>query len=137
MTTAINSARILAIYLQPVIPKISENIFQFLSLNSKIQFSELEKILENVEILPYQMLSQRVDEKAITMMLEENKESQKDETKAQPVNQKTEKMAKELSEKSNLKNSIEEMKSALEELRKKVAGIKTAERTAKPIKRPL
>ncbi|MBP7281013.1 MAG: methionine--tRNA ligase [Leptospiraceae bacterium] len=93
VTTAINSARILAIYLQPVIPKISENIFQFLSLNSKIQFSELEKILENVEILPYQMLSQRVDEKAITMMLEENKESQKDETKAQPVNQKTEKKA--------------------------------------------
>ena len=39
------------------------------------------------------MLSQRVDEKAITMMLEENKESQKDETKAQPVNQKTEKKA--------------------------------------------
>ncbi len=84
VTTAINSARILAIYLQPVIPKISERIFKILKLESKIPFSELEKTLENVEILPYQILSQRVDEKAITTMLEENKESQ-NEVKANPA----------------------------------------------------
>ena len=78
VTAAINSARILAIYLQPVIPKISEKIFKILGLNSKISFSDLEKNLENVKILPYEMLSQRVDEKAITTMLEENKESQKE-----------------------------------------------------------
>ena len=78
VTAAINSARILGIYLQPVIPKISEKIFKILGLNSKISFSDLEKNLENVKILPYEMLSQRVDEKAITTMLEENKESQKE-----------------------------------------------------------
>ena len=78
VTAAINSARILAIYLQPIIPKISEKIFKILGLNSKISFSDLEKNLENVKILPYEMLSQRVDEKAITTMLEENKESQKE-----------------------------------------------------------
>lgn len=84
VTAAINSARILAIYLQPIIPKISENIFKFLSLNSNVPFSDLEKIIENVKILPYEMLSQRVDEKAVTNMLEENKESQQDEKKIQP-----------------------------------------------------
>lgn len=78
VTAAINSARILAIYLQPIIPKISEKIFKILGLNSKISFLDLEKNLENVKILPYEMLSQRVDEKAITTMLEENKESQKE-----------------------------------------------------------
>ena len=78
VTAAINSARILGIYLQPVIPKISEKIFKILGLNSKISFLDLEKNLENVKILPYEMLSQRVDEKAITTMLEENKESQKE-----------------------------------------------------------
>lgn len=44
VTAAINSARILAIYLQPIIPKISENIFKFLSLNSNVPFSDLEKL---------------------------------------------------------------------------------------------
>ena len=84
VTTAINSARILAVYLQPVIPKISERIFKILNLNSKIPFAELENLLENNNILPYEILSQRVDEKAITTMLEENKESQ-NEVKANPA----------------------------------------------------
>lgn len=78
VTTAINSARILAIYLQPVVPKISEKIFKILNLNSQILFSELENLLENKNILSYEILSQRVDEKSINTMLEENKESQKE-----------------------------------------------------------
>lgn len=78
VTTAINCARILAIYLQPVIPKISEKIFKILNLSSKIQFSDIENTIENQSILAYEILSERVDEKAIKAMLEENKESQKE-----------------------------------------------------------
>lgn len=78
VTAAINSARILAIYLQPVTPKICEKIFKILGLSSQILFSDIESILEDCNINAYEILSQRVEEKAVNAMLEENKESQKE-----------------------------------------------------------
>ena len=76
VTIAINSMRILAIYLQPILPNISKNIFLQLGLKEKILFSEIENFIENVNIEPYKILSEKVDEKAVLKMIEENKESQ-------------------------------------------------------------
>jgi methionyl-tRNA synthetase len=78
VTIAINSMRILAIYLQPILPNISKNIFLQLGLSEKLLFSEIENYIENIKIEPYKILSEKVDEKAVLKMMEENKENQKE-----------------------------------------------------------
>ncbi len=74
VTTAVNASRILGIYLQPILPNISSKIFNQFGLSEKINFSEIENFIEEIKILPYSLLSERVDEKAIQKMIEENKE---------------------------------------------------------------
>ncbi|MDX1957583.1 MAG: methionine--tRNA ligase [Leptospiraceae bacterium] len=80
VTASLNSGRILAIYLSPILPVLSEKIFEFLNIK-KPNFLNLEEILENITINPYKPLSQRVEEKAILTMIEENKEIPKEENK--------------------------------------------------------
>lgn len=90
VTVTLNASRFLAIYLYPVVPKISEQIYKLLNLQDSPSFKDLDKnrILENIKVLPYEMISKRVDEKAIKAMLEENKQSEhskKVETSENPV----------------------------------------------------
>lgn len=90
VTVTLNASRFLAIYLYPVVPKISEQIYKLLNLEDSPSFKDLDKnrILENIKVLPYEMISKRVDEKAIKAMLEENKQSEhskKVETSENPV----------------------------------------------------
>jgi methionyl-tRNA synthetase len=83
ITTAVNSAKILGIYLQPILPKISKEIFLQLGLTEKLNYAEIDSYIENVSIQTYKILTERVDEKVIQKMIEENKESlpKKEETK--------------------------------------------------------
>ncbi|KXZ33347.1 methionine--tRNA ligase [Leptospira santarosai] len=78
VTAVLNASRFLAIYLYPVVPKISEQIYKLLNLKGSPEFKDLDKsrILEKTKIHPYEMITKRVDEKAIHSMLEENKQSE-------------------------------------------------------------
>lgn len=77
ITTVLNASRFLAVYLYPVVPKISEKIYKLLGLENVPAFEDLDlsKVLEKTKVNSYEMITKRVDEKAITTMLEENKRS--------------------------------------------------------------
>ncbi|MDL5246186.1 methionine--tRNA ligase [Leptospira weilii] len=79
VTAVLNASRFLAIYLYPVVPKISEQIYKLLNLKGSPEFKDLDKskILEKTKVNPYEMITKRVDEKAIKVMLEENKQSER------------------------------------------------------------
>lgn len=72
VTTSLNCAKILFTYLAPVTPKISENVKILFQLDS-LDFLNLGQTLENKILAPYQMLSKRVEEKNISVMIEETK----------------------------------------------------------------
>ncbi|MCZ8343137.1 MAG: methionine--tRNA ligase [Leptospira sp.] len=72
VTTSLNCAKILFTYLAPVSPKIHETVKQLFQLE-KMDFLNLNIRLENQTLAPYQMLSKRVEEKNITIMIEETK----------------------------------------------------------------
>ncbi|MCG6147103.1 methionine--tRNA ligase [Leptospira levettii] len=74
VTTSLNCAKILFTYLAPVTPKIAlaiKELFQVHALN----FLNLSETIENKILGPYQMLSKRVEEKNITLMISETKEA--------------------------------------------------------------
>jgi methionyl-tRNA synthetase len=73
VTDVINSGRILAIYLAPILPRITKDIFEFLNIE-KNSLNDLNEKLENCNIKEYKILSKRVDEKAIEKLIEESKE---------------------------------------------------------------
>ncbi|TGK12068.1 methionine--tRNA ligase [Leptospira fletcheri] len=73
VTVALNAARILAIYLFPVVPKISSKVYELLGLKGLPSFSDLSSDLEKSKVAPYEMITKRVEEKAIQTMIEENK----------------------------------------------------------------
>ncbi|MGJ4752567.1 methionine--tRNA ligase [Leptospira kmetyi] len=87
VTTVLNASRILAVYLYPVVPKVSEKIYALLGLKETPKFHDLEelKVLEKTKVNPYEMITKRVDEKAINAMLEENKQSVDASKKAEPA----------------------------------------------------
>jgi methionyl-tRNA synthetase len=72
VTAALHAGRVLAIYLRPVTPILSEKIFQFLG-EKDLKFADLKTKIENATIQNYSILSSRVDEKAIEKMIEESK----------------------------------------------------------------
>ncbi|PJZ71417.1 methionine--tRNA ligase [Leptospira perolatii] len=85
VTVALNAARILSIYLYPILPKISKQVYRILGIDHDPNFADINKDIENTKVLPYEMITKRVEEKAIQTMLQENQASQaplKEETKA-------------------------------------------------------
>ncbi|MCB1188904.1 MAG: methionine--tRNA ligase [Leptospiraceae bacterium] len=76
ITTTLNAAKIIAVYMYPVTPNISLKIFELLNLNKEdLNFSNTNSLLENTKVNIYKPLSVRVDDKAIKMMVEESKEA--------------------------------------------------------------
>ncbi|PNV74189.1 methionine--tRNA ligase [Leptospira inadai] len=73
VTVGLNAARILAVYLFPVVPKISSKVYKLLGINDPPSFSDLYSDREEITIAPYEMITKRVEEKAIQVMIEENK----------------------------------------------------------------
>ncbi|TGL60695.1 methionine--tRNA ligase [Leptospira sarikeiensis] len=90
VTVALNAARILAIYLCPVLPKASEKIYKLLDLNKKPEFADLDSDLEKTKVSAYEMITKRVEEKAIQTMLEENAAETKSTQAPAPAPTKTE-----------------------------------------------
>ncbi|WP_367898361.1 methionine--tRNA ligase [Leptospira sp. WS58.C1] len=72
VTVALNAARILSIYLYPVLPKSGEKVYKILGLNKKPEFADLSSDLEKTKVSAYEMITKRVEEKSIQTMLEEN-----------------------------------------------------------------
>ncbi|TGM16338.1 methionine--tRNA ligase [Leptospira selangorensis] len=72
VTVALNAARILSIYLYPVLPRSGEKVYKILGLNKKPEFSHLSSDLEKTKVSAYEMITKRVEEKSIQTMLEEN-----------------------------------------------------------------
>ncbi|MBE7412994.1 MAG: methionine--tRNA ligase [Leptospiraceae bacterium] len=75
VTNALNCAKVIAIFLYPVLPHISKKVFSFLNENAEISFSEIHSVVENRIISKYEILTNRVDEKAIQAMIEESKQT--------------------------------------------------------------
>lgn len=72
-TTAINLFRLLAIYLKPVLPALSEKVAAFLNV-AELQWQDSQQLLLGHEIQAYQHLMTRIDKKQIDNMIEENKQ---------------------------------------------------------------
>ncbi|MFN7085409.1 MAG: methionine--tRNA ligase [Burkholderiales bacterium] len=70
--------RLLTIYLKPVLPRLAENVEDFLNLQKPLTWQDIEYPLSaNHKIKPYKHLMVRVDSKQMTALVEANKESLK------------------------------------------------------------
>lgn len=74
VTTSLNCAKILFTYMAPVTPNIVNSLAALFQV-SNLSFLNLNETLENKVLGPYQMLSKRVEEKNISLMIEETKET--------------------------------------------------------------
>lgn len=74
VTTSLNCAKILFTYLAPVTPNITSSLASLFQVPT-LSFLNLTETLENKVLGPYQMLSKRVEEKNISLMIEETKEA--------------------------------------------------------------
>ena len=72
VTTTLNAFRMLAIYLKPVLPKMSQQVAELLN-EKPYQWSDLKTTLTNHKIKDYIHLAQRVEAEKITSMIEEQK----------------------------------------------------------------
>ncbi|MCK4752605.1 MAG: methionine--tRNA ligase [Planctomycetes bacterium] len=88
LTTTINAVRILTVYLKPILPKFAEKIEKFLNIDP-LKFTDLDTVLENHKINPFERLIDRIDKKQVDAMIEESKETQniepQTETSGEPI----------------------------------------------------
>lgn len=71
-TQALNLFRLFTLYLKPVLPKLAEDVEQFLNI-APLQWSDKDKPLLDHTISTFQPLMQRVDPKQVAAMLERGK----------------------------------------------------------------
>ncbi len=74
MTSVLNLFRILAIYLQPVLPDYSLKVAQLFN-EQPYMWDDINKDIENVSVNPYTYLAKRVEQAAVNKMVEESKEN--------------------------------------------------------------
>ncbi len=75
LTATINAARILTAYLKPILPKFTEKTEKFLN-TEPLTFDNIEKVLENHKINPFERLFERISQEQVNAMTEESKETQ-------------------------------------------------------------
>ncbi|WCL49065.1 methionine--tRNA ligase [Leptospira sp. GIMC2001] len=73
VTTALNCAKILFLYLYPVIPKTTQKVINFLGIEGVPDFSIISQKIENIQLPAYEHITQRANEKGIQDMIEETK----------------------------------------------------------------
>ncbi|GAB2943816.1 methionine--tRNA ligase [Aquaspirillum soli] len=73
-TVLINAFRLLTIYLKPVLPKLAEQVEQFLNI-APLTWADSQQTLLDHTIQPYQHLMQRIEPKLIEQLIEANKQS--------------------------------------------------------------
>jgi methionyl-tRNA synthetase len=82
-SVALNLFRILTIYLKPVLPKVAEQVEQFLNVEP-LTWADINTCLEKHSINPFKPMIQRVDKKQLDAMIEESKqEASKEESAKQ------------------------------------------------------
>ncbi len=74
MTSVLNLFRILAIYLQPILPEYSLKVAQLFN-EQPYMWDDISKDIVNVPINPYTYLAKRVERDAVIKMIEESTES--------------------------------------------------------------
>ncbi len=75
LTTILNAAKILTVYLKPVLPVFAEKIEKILNI-APLSFDDIDKVLENHKINEYIRLAERVDKDKVQAMVEESKNEQ-------------------------------------------------------------
>ena len=75
LTTVLNTVKILAIYLKPVLPEFVGKIEKILGVKN-LSFADVEKVLEKQKINEYIRLAERVDKDKVQTMIEESKNEQ-------------------------------------------------------------
>ena len=73
-SVGLNLFRVLSIYLKPVLPVLVEQVEKFLNIAPQ-RWVDLDQILNNHKIQPYQHLMTRVDPKQVEALIEANKET--------------------------------------------------------------
>jgi methionyl-tRNA synthetase len=75
--------RILTIYLKPVLPKVAEDVEEFLALGKPLAWDDVEKPLKPGHVVqPYRHLVSRIDPKQIDQLLEPPSEAKPEAAKA-------------------------------------------------------
>jgi len=74
LTAVINAVRVLTIYLKPILPKYARKVEQFLNVE-KLDFADVEAVLENHRINSFERLFERIDRKQVDTMIEESKDA--------------------------------------------------------------
>jgi len=74
LTAVINAVRVLTIYLKPILPKYARKVEQFLNVE-KLDFADVEAVLENHKINSFERLFERIDRKQVDTMIEESKDT--------------------------------------------------------------
>jgi methionyl-tRNA synthetase len=74
LTAALNAARILTIYLKPIIPRFAEKVERLLGID-KLTFADVTTVLEDRDINNFERLFERATKEQVDAMIEESKES--------------------------------------------------------------
>ncbi|MBN1764397.1 MAG: methionine--tRNA ligase [Sedimentisphaerales bacterium] len=75
LTTTINAVRILTLYLKPILPTLAGQTEKILNIEP-LQWSDVDKILENHQVKPFERLIERIDPEKVQAMLDESKQQQ-------------------------------------------------------------
>jgi methionyl-tRNA synthetase len=84
LTAVLNAVRVLTLYLKPILPDFARKVEAFLHV-PPLQFADLDTVLENHPIEPFEHLFARVDRKQVDTMIEESKEGQAQAQAGEPV----------------------------------------------------
>jgi len=84
LTAVINAVRILTIYLKPILPRYAQKVERFLNIQ-QLTFADLQTVLQDHKINPFEKLAQRVEKKQVYAMMEESKETQPAEPNETPL----------------------------------------------------
>lgn len=79
LTAVLNAARLLTIYLKPVLPAFAEKMERFLNI-PPLTFADTETTLENHVINNFERLIERMDQKKVDAMIEDSKQNTPPET---------------------------------------------------------
>jgi methionyl-tRNA synthetase len=91
LTTTLNAFRKIAIFLQPILPRMSQEVFKLFNENSVIRdrsyyiWNDSKEILSNQKISDYVHLAQRVDPEKIKSIIEEQKQISQKLDKPKPI----------------------------------------------------
>jgi methionyl-tRNA synthetase len=72
LTAIVNAVRVLTIYLKPILPAFAAKVERMLNVQP-LSFADVDHLLEDHAIEPFERLFERVDERQVNAMIEESK----------------------------------------------------------------